>query len=82
MDNPAIIHEMKRYEPTLAQILSRFKRTRDGIYIGDGDDPLFRQIFREVVDFFNDVFGSNSYSYQIEYEFQAGISNLPAVPFV
>jgi predicted nucleotide-binding protein len=75
VDNPTIIHEMKRYESTLAQILSRFKRTRDGIYIGNDDDPLFRQIFRELVDFFNDVFGSNSYSYQIEYEFQQGVSN-------
>jgi hypothetical protein len=51
VDNPTIIHEMKRYESTLAQILSRFKRTRDGIYIGNDDDPLFRQIFRELVDF-------------------------------
>jgi predicted nucleotide-binding protein len=75
VDNQTIIEEMKRYESMLAQILSRFKRSRDSIHIGDGDDPLFRQVFHELVDFFNDVFGANSYSYQIAHEFNEGISN-------
>lgn len=75
-----IIAEFKRYDTELAGILSRFRRTRDGIYISDGDDPLFRQYVREMVDLFNDALGSNSYSHQIEREFTNGITNWVSSP--
>ncbi len=75
MNNEEIIGEIKRYEATLSAILSRFTRDRDGIRIGDGDDPLLRQIVREVIDLFNDILGPNSYSHQIVGEFNEGVSN-------
>jgi predicted nucleotide-binding protein len=75
VDTQQIVDEMRRYESELADILSRFTRSRDGIHIGSGDDPLFRQYVRELVDLFNDALGPNSYSHQIAGEFNNGVSN-------
>lgn len=75
MDSEQIIAEIKRYETELAGILSRFTHSHEGIHIGSGDDPLFRQYARELVDLFNDAIGQNSYSLQIADEFNEGISN-------
>ncbi len=80
MTNEDIIAEIKRYEATLSAILSRFRRTSDGIYIARDDDPLLRQIVRELVDLFGDVLGSNSYSRQIAAEFNEGVSNFIGSP--
>jgi hypothetical protein len=51
LDGETIIAELKRYEGDLAGILSRFTRSRDGIHIGRGDDPLFQQYVRKLVDY-------------------------------
>lgn len=80
MNADQIIAEIKRYEAELAGILSRFTRSRDSIHIGRGDDPIFRQYIRELVDLFNDVLGQNSYSRQIVGEFNNGISNFVGSP--
>jgi len=56
----------------LSRILANFKRTRNGIYIGKGDDPLYRQYVRELIDFYNDTLGSNAYSAQIVHEYSNG----------
>lgn len=80
MDVSTIIAELKRYESELAGILGRFSRTRDGIHIDRGDDLLFRQYVRELVDLFNDVLGRNSYSAQIAGEFNEGVSNFVGSP--
>lgn len=75
MNAEQIIAEIKRYETELAGILSRFTHGRDNISIGPGDDPIFRQYVRELMDLFNDALGPNSYSNQIAGEFNQGISN-------
>jgi predicted nucleotide-binding protein len=75
-----IIAEIKRYESELEGILSRFTHSSDGIRIGHGDDPLLRQFVRELVDLFNDVLGSNSYSGQIVKDFNEGVSNYVGSP--
>lgn len=80
MDAEQITAEIKRYETELAGILSRFNHIREGIYIGRGDDPIFRQYVRELIDLFNDVLGTNSYSHQIIGEFNEGISNFLRSP--
>lgn len=80
MDASTIIAELKRYESELTGILGRFSQTRDGIHIGLGDDPLFRQYVRELIDLFNDIFGRNSYSVQIAGEFNEGVSNFVRIP--
>lgn len=80
MDVDQILAEFKRYETDLAAILSRFTRTHDGIHIGGGDDPLFRQYVRELIDLFNDVLGQNNYSRQIAAEFNDGVSNFVGSP--
>ena len=64
-----IIAEFERYESELSRIYSGFIRTRDRrIHIGEGDDPLYRQYVREVIDLYNDAIGSNIYSVQIAHE--------------
>lgn len=73
-----VIGEFERYEAELARILASFKRTRDGIHIGEGDDPLYRQYARELVDLYNDSLGQNSYSSQIAHEYQNGFGYLGA----
>jgi predicted nucleotide-binding protein len=78
--NEDIIAEIKRYEATLSAILSRFRRTSDGIYIARGDDPLLRQIVPEIIDLFGDVLGPNNYSRQIAAEFNEGVSNYIGSP--
>lgn len=80
MDGETIIAELKRYEGDLAEMLSRFTRSRNGIHISRGDDLLFRQYVRELVDLLNDVFGSNAYSVQIVEEFNDGVSNFMGTP--
>lgn len=52
-----ILTEFERYEAEFARIYASFKRTRDGIYIGQSDDPLYRQYVHEIVDLYNDVLG-------------------------
>lgn len=50
MTPDVVIAELERYEAELARILRGFKRTSSGIYIGEGDDPLYRQYARELAD--------------------------------
>lgn len=80
MNAEQIIAEIKRYESEIAGILSRYSRTSDGIHIGHGDDPIFRQYVCELIDLFNDVLGQNSYSHQIAGDFNDGISNFVGSP--
>ena len=80
MNTEQAINEFRRYEQELAGILSRFVHSRDSISIGHGDDPIFRQYVRELIELFNDVLGTNSYSRQIAGEFNEGISNWVGSP--
>jgi len=70
MDEKQIIEELTRYESELAGILSRFTKTRESVHVGDGDDPIYRQYVRELLDLFNDILGPNNYSVQIINEFK------------
>ena len=76
-----VIAEFERYEAELARILGSFRRTSSGIDIGQGDDPLYRQYARELVDLYNDALGSNSYSPQIAAEYSSGFGYLGAPSF-
>lgn len=71
-----VIAEVERYEVELTRIHASFKRTRDGIDIADGDEALYRQYARELIDLYNDALGSNSYSAQVAHEFQNGFGYL------
>jgi predicted nucleotide-binding protein len=71
-----VIGELERYEAELARIHASFKHTREGIYIGEGDDPLYRQYARELIDLYNDALGRNSYTAQIAHEYQDGLGYL------
>jgi hypothetical protein len=80
MDVEQTLAEVKRYEAEFAGILSRFKKNRDGIWIGEGDDPILRQYVRESIDLFTEIFGRNNYSQQISDEFDRGITNFSGSP--
>lgn len=71
-----VIGEFERYETELTRIHDSFKHTRDGIYIAVGDDPLYRQYIRELVDLYNDALGRNSYTTQIAHEYENGFGHL------
>jgi predicted nucleotide-binding protein len=68
-----VVAEIERYETELFRIYSSFKHTRDGIYIAEGDDALYRQYVLELIDLYKDALGLNSYSVQIAHEFKYGI---------
>jgi len=76
-----IVAELERYESELARILGGFKRTSSGIHIGDGDEPLYRQYARELVDLYNDVLGPNVYSKQLSAEYSNGFGMYGAPSF-
>jgi len=80
VNSDEIIAEIRRYESELAGILSRFSHDREGTHIERGDDPLLRQVVRELVDLFNDAIGSNSYSSQIIKDFNEGVKNYLHTP--
>lgn len=71
-----IVAEIERYEAELSRIYASFKHTRDSIHIGEGDDALYRQYVRELLDLYNDALGRNVYSAQIAHEFQNGFGYL------
>jgi len=66
-----VIEDLERYESELERILRNFKRALSGIYyIGVGDDPLYRQYVRELVDLYNDALGpNNAYSKQLCFDY-------------
>lgn len=72
MQTQSILAELQRYESELDRILRGFKRTSSGLWIGEGDDPLYRQYARELVDLYNDALGANVYSRQLSNEFSNG----------
>lgn len=76
-----VIAELERYEAELARILRNFKHTSSGINIGDGDDPLYRQYARELVDLYNDALGPNVYSRQFSAEYSNGFGMYGAPSF-
>lgn len=81
MSPDVVIAELERYETELARILGAFKRTSSGIYIAEGDDPLYRQYTRELVDLYNDALGSNVYSRQLSAEYANGFGMYGAPSF-
>src|SRR5260370_3185235 len=56
MQNEEPIAITQRYKDELEGILSRFKKTRDSIYIDQRDDSRFRELVLELRDFFDDAF--------------------------
>jgi REase_DpnII-MboI len=56
MQNDEAIAILQRYKDELEGILSRFKKTRDSIYIDQRDDARFRELVLELRDFFDDAF--------------------------
>jgi predicted nucleotide-binding protein len=71
-----VIAEFERYESELSRIHASFRHTRDSIHIGEGNDPLYRQYVRELIDLYNDTLGSNVYSAQIAHEYGNGFGYL------
>ena len=81
MTPDVVVAELERYESELKRILRSYKRTSDGIYIGDGDDPLYRQYARELVDLYNDALGPNVYSKQLSAAYSNGFGMYGAPSF-
>ena len=81
MNPDTVIGELERYEAELARILRGFKRTSTGIYIGEGDDSLYRQYARELVDLYNDALGLNVYSKQLSVEYSNGFGMYSSASF-
>jgi hypothetical protein len=56
MTREEIISDLEGYDRELVGILSRFKKTREGTYIQEGDDGRFKQLVLEVMHLFRDEF--------------------------
>jgi hypothetical protein len=76
-----IIPILERYKNDLEGILSRFKKTSDGIYIGRKDDARFREIVLELRDLFDDSFvDGRRHSQPLIVYFNESISNYLDTP--
>lgn len=76
-----IVETLERHKGKLDAILSRFKKTRDGIHIGDGDDARLRGIVLELRDIFDDMFVEGSkHSRPLLAFYQESISNFFGSP--
>ncbi len=69
-----VIKTLIDYETELTDILSRFSRSNNGIYIQLDDDARLRQLAIELKDFLNDTLGNNSYSSMIANYYNEGVS--------
>ena len=56
MNRDELIAALEACEVNLAAILSRFTKSRDGIYIDPNDDGRFREMVLELRDLFDDEF--------------------------
>jgi hypothetical protein len=56
MKQDEMIATLARYKGELEGILSRFKKTHDGIHIDEKDDARFRELALELRDLFDDAF--------------------------
>ncbi|WP_247564510.1 hypothetical protein [Bradyrhizobium sp. 151] len=56
MQQNEMIATLERYKSDLEVILSRFRKTRDSIDMGNGDDARFGEIVLELRDIFDDTF--------------------------
>lgn len=80
MNAPELIKRLEKYRGEFDDILGRFKRSSDGIYINREDDPRFRTFVIEIIDLLNDSFGRNQYSPLINNIFNEGISGFSRSP--
>jgi predicted nucleotide-binding protein len=76
-----LIAELAEYETKLAGVRDRFTKTREGIWIGDGDDANLLQYVREIIDLLDSALGrSNPYSRQISDYYDDGLRNMYGCP--
>ncbi|SPD66647.1 conserved protein of unknown function (plasmid) [Cupriavidus taiwanensis] len=54
MKQDQFIVTLEGYASELNEMLARFKKTREGLYMGDGDEGRFREIALELIDLFKD----------------------------
>lgn len=54
MKQDEFITTLENFSAELSTILARFKKTRDGNYIADGDGACFKEIGVELIDLFRD----------------------------
>ena len=80
MNMSEVIAELEEYRADFQEILSRFYKTNDGIYIHSEDDPVYRQKVLEVRDLLNDALGPNGYSRQIGEYYAQGLANFIGSP--
>jgi hypothetical protein len=80
MKTENIIKELERYRVELTNIMERFTRSSNGVYIRHEDDPHFRTLVIEITDLINDSIGENTYSPLINQIFNEGISNFLQSP--
>jgi len=54
MKQDQFLEEFEGYASELSAILTRFKKTRDGIWIGEGDEARYKEICLELIDLLRD----------------------------
>jgi len=81
MQQKEVVAILERYKRELEEILSRFKKDRDGIHIYQNDDARFRQIALELRDLFDDAFvDGRRHSQPLLAYFNDSISNFTGSP--
>jgi hypothetical protein len=77
----SLLLELAEYEARLTGIESRFKKTRDAIWIREGDAEHLLQYIRELIDLLDSALGKpNRYSNHISSYYTHGIHNMSESP--
>jgi hypothetical protein len=71
-----VTSRLRKYEASMAGILSRSRESRDTLQIDDNDRPTFCQHGIEVADLLRDSLGAGHYSDMIYAELGDGLSNV------
>src|ERR1700730_17282722 len=76
-----MIATLERYKTELDGILSRFSKTRDGLYMYQKDDARFRELALELRDLFDDTFvDGRRHSNPLLVYFNESVSNYIGCP--
>lgn len=81
MNQAEFISTLEQYVSELTGILARFKKTREGIWIADGDEGRYKEICLELMDFFHDeVVDGTVHSQLVAKYFNESVQNFVGSP--
>jgi len=80
MTREEVLQRLGEYEAELRDILGRFVRKPDSLFIAPQDRSRLHQLAIELRDLFQDFLGTNTYSSMVTQSYNEGITNMYQSP--